>query len=76
MEAKSTAQRSPEAVLSPHDRRKLALEALTTEKTIRRAYAHPGSVREATLLRLRDAARRLGLPVPPEADGASGRDER
>ena len=55
---------------SPHDRRRLAMEAMTTERTIRRAYLRPGSLREATLLRLRAAAERLGLPLPQQADAA------
>lgn len=52
-------------MLTTIDRRKLALEALATERTVARAYARPESVRESTRLRLRRAAKALGLPPPP-----------
>ena len=52
-------------MLTTHERRKLALEALTSERTVQRAYTAPASVRESTLLRLTRAARKLRLPEPP-----------
>lgn len=52
-------------MLTTIDRRRLALEALTTDRTVARAYARPASVREATLVRLRRAAKKLKLPLPP-----------
>ena len=52
--------------LSPNERRRLALDALTAERSVVRAYREPHRVRESTWLRIRDAAARLGLHVPPE----------
>ena len=48
-----------------YDLRRLALEALMSERTVRRAYVQPEGVRESTRLRLARAAKRLGLPLPP-----------
>jgi hypothetical protein len=52
--------------LSPNERRRLALDALTAERSVLRAYREPHRVRESTWLRVHDAAARLGLPVPPQ----------
>jgi hypothetical protein len=58
---------APGSVPSPFDRRRLTVASLgLDERTILRAYADPRSVRESTLLRLRQAAQELGLPPPPE----------
>lgn len=49
------------------------------ERTIRRAYADPASVRESTLLRIERGARGLGLESPRgsrETARVSPRDER
>jgi hypothetical protein len=52
---------------SPRDRKRLSIESLgVAERTIVRAYLRPSSVREATWLRVCDAALRLGLHPPPE----------
>lgn len=52
---------------SPYDRKRLSIESLgVAERTILRVYLRPSSVREATWLRVCDAARRLGLHPPPE----------
>ena len=56
--------------LSVHDRRRLALEAFASDRTVKRVYQAPGSAREATLLRISAAARRLGLPIPPDSANA------
>jgi predicted metal-dependent phosphoesterase TrpH len=60
----------PEAVnvLTRHQRRQLSVASLgIDERTIRRAYLDPASVRESTLLRIAEAARSLGLPHPVAA---------
>lgn len=54
--------------LSPHERRRLALDALTAERSVVRAYREPHRIRESTRLRIREAAARLGLPAPPEPE--------
>lgn len=54
-------------MLTIYERRKLALEALTSERTVRRAYSAPDSIRESTRLRLTRAAKKLGFPQPPAA---------
>lgn len=51
--------------LTSHQRRALALEAVASERTVRRAYLQPSNIREATRIRLAAAAERLGLPTPP-----------
>lgn len=58
--------------LSPNERRRLALDALTAERSVLRAYREPHRVRESTWLRIRDAAARLDLPVPPERSSGRG----
>jgi hypothetical protein len=58
--------------LSSNERRRLALEALTAERSVLRTYREPHRVRESTWLRVREAAARLGLPVPPERTVGSG----
>jgi hypothetical protein len=52
-------------MIPSHQIRRVAIEALTTERTARRAYREPGSVRECTRLRLARAAEALQLPAPP-----------
>lgn len=52
-------------MISTHQLRRVALEALTTERTAKRAYFRPHSVRDCTLIRLSRAATQLGLPLPP-----------
>lgn len=42
-----------------------------SDAAIARAYTNPNSVRESTLLRLRRAARELGLPLPGAAEEAN-----
>jgi hypothetical protein len=45
--------------------RQLSVAALgLDERTIRRAYANPASVRESTLARVVQAAKALGFPEP------------
>jgi hypothetical protein len=51
-------------MLTNHQLRRVALEALTSERTARKTYANPRAVRECTRLRLALAASRLGLPPP------------
>jgi hypothetical protein len=70
---------------TPHERKRLSVATLgIDDRTILRAYADPTSVRESTLLRLRHAARELGLQPPTlpigkdavddhDPDGADGR---
>ena len=52
--------------LTPNQRRRLALDALTADRSVLRAYREPGRVRESTRLRIRQAALRLDLPPPPD----------
>jgi hypothetical protein len=52
-------------MLPSHEIRRIALEALTSERTAKRAYQRPGSIRESTRVRLTKAAERLRLPPPP-----------
>jgi hypothetical protein len=58
--------------LSPNERRRVALEALTAERSVLRTYREPHRVRESTWLRVREAAARLGLRMPPERTVGSG----
>jgi hypothetical protein len=52
-------------VPSPFNRRRLTVATLgLSDAAIARAYATPDRVRESTLLRLQEAARQLGLPIP------------
>lgn len=53
-------------MIATHQLRKFALEALTTERTARRAYAKPNEVRDSTLVRLTRSATYLGLPPAPD----------
>lgn len=54
-------------VPSPFDRKRLTVATLgISDAAIARAYTDPRSVRESTLLRLRRAAKELGLPSPGE----------
>jgi hypothetical protein len=54
------------------DRRRLSVASLgLDDRTILRAYANPREVRESTLVRLRRAARELGLPEPGETEAPS-----
>jgi hypothetical protein len=56
--------------LTRHQRRQLSVVSLgIDERTIRRAYLNPASVRESTLLRIAEAARTLGLPRPVAVAG-------
>lgn len=58
--------------LTSYERRRLALECLATERTVKRAYDDPEHVREATRLRVARAAVALGYPEPPHPkDGPS-----
>ena len=59
-------------MLTPIDRRKLGLEALMADRTVKRAYAEPDSIRESTWLRLRRAALKLGLVPPPAPARVAG----
>ncbi len=54
-------------VLTAYERKQLSVESFVDERTIRRAYADPHSVREATLRRLMAAAAKLGLTPPGAA---------
>lgn len=54
-------------MLTNYELRRLALEALMSERTVRRAYDAPESIRESTRLRLSRAAKRLRLSPPPPA---------
>lgn len=64
---------APAGVPSAFDRRRLTVASLgLDERTILRAYANPRGVRESTLLRLRQAAQELGLPLPPERGDDAG----
>ena len=50
-------------------RRALSVAALgIDERSIRRAYADPTTVRESTLARILKAARELGFPEPSNLD--------
>jgi hypothetical protein len=63
---------------TPHERKRLSVATLgIDDRTILRAYTDPTSVRESTLLRLRHAARELGLEPPalPAGRQAIGTDE-
>lgn len=52
-------------VPSPFDRKRLAVASLgISDAAIARAYTDPKSVHASTLLRVQQAARELGLPVP------------
>lgn len=56
--------------LTSYERRRLALECYASERTVKRAYSAPDTVREATRLRISRAALALGLPEPPRPPGA------
>lgn len=59
-------------VPSAFNRRRLTVATLgISDAAIARAYTNPNSVRESTLLRLRRAARELGLPLPGAAEEAN-----
>jgi hypothetical protein len=51
--------------LTSYERRRLALECYASERTVKRAYAAPDTIREATRLRISRAALALGYPEPP-----------
>lgn len=53
--------------LSVYQRRRIAVEAHANDRTVKKAYCDPSSVRESTRLRLAKAARDLGLPLPPQS---------
>lgn len=53
--------------ITPFERKKLALEAMMSERTVQKAYEFPMRVREATRLRLVRAALHLGI-APPTAE--------
>jgi DNA-binding LacI/PurR family transcriptional regulator len=57
-------------LLTPQQRRELAAAAMTDERTVARAYAHPEKVRSTTIARLERASREKGLPPPPKAEAA------
>jgi hypothetical protein len=50
-------------VISPHDRIRLAAQAIVHPRTVLRVYA--GTAQEMSRLRVEAAARHLGLPLPP-----------
>lgn len=50
--------------LSVYQIRRLAVEAFANDRTVRKAYRDPSSVRESTRLRLAKAAQDLGFPTP------------
>jgi hypothetical protein len=50
--------------ITPFERKRLALEALMSERTVQKAYLFPMRVRESTRLRLVRAAVRLGIEPP------------
>jgi hypothetical protein len=59
--------------ITAFERRQIAVEALgMDERTVAAAYSDPTGVRESTLLRVRKAARALGLPVPTSSADAKG----
>jgi len=58
--------------LSPFDRKRLALEALMSERTVQKAYVSPMGVRESTRLRLARAAQRLGIDPPSRGAAPEG----
>jgi len=61
-----------QTTLTIYDRRRLALECRAAEKTVIRAYRDPQRVRESTLLRLHEVAKKLGLPTPPALPTSTG----
>jgi hypothetical protein len=56
--------------LNPFDRKRLALEALMSERTVQKAYVSTAGIRESTRLRLVRAAERLGVEPPEDAAGS------
>lgn len=57
-------------MLSSHDRTRLAAEAIMCERTVRRIYGGKGGT-EYSRIRVAAAARKLGLPEPPEPSTSS-----
>lgn len=73
----SDAKRGPAWQPGPFDRKRLTVQTMgVDERAIKKAYADPNSVREATWLRLRVAAEQLGLPLPRERNTSDGRGKR
>lgn len=51
-------------MMRTYDLRRLALEAICSERTARRWRENPEDVSENSRIRLERAAQRLGLPLP------------
>jgi len=68
----------PSLPFGSYEARRLALEAVVSDKTLRRAYRCPQRVREATLIRIARAAAPTPIPgVPsPSTDIAGNGDVR
>lgn len=58
-------------VLTPHDVRRIAVAASVHPKTVTRAY-RGADVRSTCAARIAEAARALGLPLPPRAAAFGG----
>jgi DNA-binding LacI/PurR family transcriptional regulator len=56
--------------LNPFERKRLALEAFMSERTVQKAYVSPARIRESTRLRLVRAAERLGIEPPTAVAGS------
>jgi hypothetical protein len=52
--------------LTAHQVRQVAVEALASDRTVRKVYSG-GATKNIVLERIRRAAARLGLPLPPSA---------
>jgi hypothetical protein len=62
--------------LTAFERRQVAVKSLgLDDRTIRRAYTDPASVRESSWRRIEWAARELALPPPPARTGGRLRTE-
>jgi hypothetical protein len=55
--------------LTAHDRVRIAATAIVAPRTVERVYA--GSGAEYSRARVREAARALGLPLPPDSPRAN-----
>jgi len=54
--------------IAAHDRIRIAAVGVVSPGSVNKAYRDPSSVRPSTLQRVQDAARALGLPLPPPID--------
>ena len=58
-------------IITAHQRRQIAVEALASDSTVRKVY-RGATTKPIVLERIRRAAERLGLPLPPGSADEDG----